>query len=86
MTPNDRAWTAWMRSNARRVCAAHGTVSAVELREIAEGADWEPDYRNAYSWVFKEPGWEKAGRRRCLRPESHRRCVTAWRWWPEGVG
>ena len=69
-----------LRAAARAYAMLHGTVTADDVRRIADELGLRPRHPNAWGTIFRGPGWIKAGYRKSERPSAHAHENPVWSW------
>jgi hypothetical protein len=67
-----------MRGLAERMAKEHGSVSADELRPLADSLGLVPHHPNAWGSLFKAPGWRCIDTRISTTPSAHARLIRVW--------
>lgn len=68
-----------LRAAARAFAIRHGTVTADDVRRLAEEMGLRPRHPNAWGAIFHGPGWIKVGYRRSEVPSNHGHENPVWR-------
>ena len=72
-------WLTWIRKHARYTCHKQGTVSADDLRTIADRHNRHPHHPNAWGAVFRGSEWELTGYKKSRYVSNHARRIAVWR-------
>ena len=77
---NASDWLVWIRREAIKHSAKHGSVSSGDLRQIADEADNQPHHPNAWGAIFRQDCWDHVGYVKNRRPSAHYRDVKVWQY------
>ena len=78
---SNREWIDVMRDIAADIARRAGTVSAVDLRLVAENTNNFPSHPNAWGAIFKTKRFEPTGEWiPCQHADGHARAVRVWRY------
>jgi len=69
-----------MRSVAKRISLARGSVSIDALRQFAGERGIVPIHPNSWGCIFRGPEWQMVGREKSSVVSNHAREVKAWKW------
>jgi hypothetical protein len=85
---NNESFVGTLRRAAQAHALRHGSVTADDVRTIAEQLGLTPTHKNAWGAIFRGRGWERIGERpsQLATNHAHRNPVWAWRGDDQGGG